>query len=154
MREVSRRELINYVRVAGSYPGYTEAERAALSVFAALQECLEPQTAEVMATNLPRDLLSLWLEAGRDEGQGSHRGQTEAAVPRGNDLLLLTLISEHGGYPDEATAERALLAVFSALKEKLQERAASWGENLPPIARSFWRRARTVDEQQDASQCL
>lgn len=146
MREVSRRELINYVRAVGGYPGYSEAERAVGSVFGALQECLEPAAAALLAADLPPELLSFWVEVGGQAG-GSH-------PDRPKESLFLARIGQRGGYPDEAAAERALLAVFSALKEKLQERAASWGEKLPPPALSFWRRARTVDEQQEASQCL
>lgn len=151
MREVSLRELINYVRVVGGYAGYSDAEAAVGSVFAGLQDCLEPGEVALLAADLPPEIRAFWDRA---RGPAPPKGEGEGRPGAAGEPVLLENVGRRAGYQGSAEAERAILAVFGALKEKLQERAGAWGENLPPAALSFWRRARTVDEQQEAYQCL
>lgn len=50
--------------------------------------------------------------------------------------------------------ERDLLVLFGAIKEKCASRAAEWRTLLPGGLRELWDRSRTIDQMQEAGQCL
>lgn len=151
MREVSLRELVNYVRVAGGYAGYTDAERAVRAVLGGVLRVTEPSERTALVATLPADLRELWQGPGNPATGRTKESTNEEA--RDSDGLL-QVICHQARYSEGSEARRAILAVFGALKEKLQERTVTWADKLPQAARPFWERARTIDERQDAYQCL
>lgn len=151
MREVSLRELVNYVRVAGGYAGYTDAERAVRAVLGGVSRVTSPSEWVELVDGLPTDVRGLWQVSSDYTNKQTKECPSDEAQ---DSNALLQAVCCLAGYSDESEARQAVLAVFGALKEKLQERVAAWAGQLPQAARSFWERARTIDEHQEAYQCL
>lgn len=143
MRPVSEREFINYVRGTGGYVTYSDAAKVAGIVLKALKTLLKLKGREQEAAALlPPGLRALWEEA----------LPFPDLTDKGRLPPLLEAVSKELGSSE--AGRKAALAVFGALKEKLQEHAAPWQALLDAQSLSLWEESKTVDASQEAGECL
>lgn len=142
MRPVSEREFINYVRGIGGYVTYSDAALAVQAVFQCLKAALRPTEGEQITLLFPQGLNLLW------EKTFPYTDSTrENETPSLRAMLRKMLGSEE-------SARKAIIAVFGAFKEKLQEQAVAFPAYLNAEGRFFWSESCTVDSCQDAGQFL
>jgi uncharacterized protein (DUF2267 family) len=105
------RVMYSRVGVEAGLDTLDEARAATAAVLHALRDRLTPREAEHAAAQLPRELKEMW-RAGSTP--------TWPPIKMHRDDFLERVKSE-AGLPDLATTERAVDAVFAALKEQLSD---------------------------------
>ena len=132
-----------FVRAVSDRLGCDErrAEDLIFAVFTHLRDRLTPEESADVAAQLPTGLRHLW-----QSGELPHRG-----VEKTHRLEFLGRVREQASLPDEATAERTVLAVFHALQRSLGSATGREGEardvltQLPADLKTLWLRAADPD---------
>ncbi len=131
-RVVSEREFINYFKGLGGYCTYHDA-------FQTVQNLLQ-----ILSSSFGIDaqqLVSLLPESVRIV---LNKGAAEQ--PLSSQFTA--------NFPSREIFEKALLTLFGTLKEKCASRAAQWRALLPAELKELWDKSRTIDQLQEAGQCL
>lgn len=137
-RAISEREFVNYAKGLGSYCTYGDTMKVIESVFKALKQKMGEKAGAVRDL-LPESMHGVWDNA-RAEG-----------VP-GNSMI--ELIKNYGSLSGNRAAEIALVTFFGTLKEKQARFVSDWEKIIPEEIMDYWKRSKTIDEVQDATQCL
>lgn len=148
-RDVSEREFVNYAKGLGNYCTYGETRRALVSVLTAFAVGY-PSFVESLRRLLPGGVKDL-LQDAVDEFQSS--GLHPASKSPNRDEYLEILRST-ACLNDADRPGHNLRAFFGTAKEKSQELRTSWAAAIPPPLREDWDRSITIDQVQDAGQCL
>jgi uncharacterized protein (DUF2267 family) len=110
------------------------AEAVTFVVFQELRDRLTPKEAADVAAQLPTRLRLLWQEQDRPGRQ----------VARTHETAFVGRVRQWAGLPDDAEAERAVKAVFSALQHLLGSPRGTEGEAwdvfsvLPKDLKMLW----------------
>ena len=117
------------------------ADAVTFAVFQELRDRLTPKEAADVAAQLPTQLKRLWQE--HDQGTGRQVARTHAAEFMGR-------VRRRAVLPDDAEAERSVLAVFGALQKLLGSPTGKEGEawdifsQLPKDLKKLWLAASTA----------
>lgn len=110
------------------------AEGVTLAVFRELRDRLTPKESADVAAQLPHSLKLLWQEGERPDRGTSRVHKTE----------FVGRVRVQAGLPDDAEAERAVLAVFAELQRLLGSTHGTEGEawdiwsQLPKDLKQVW----------------
>ena len=137
-RPISEREFVNYAKGLGNYCTYSDTLKLLEAVFKGIKQAMG-SGADALGNLLPASVRPVWDKA------------EPAGVP--GDTVI-DLIQNYGGFPTERDAEKALVTLFGTIKEKQAQVAGQWRELLPSGMKLYWEKSRTIDEVQDAGQCL
>ena len=138
LRPISEREFINYAKGLGNYCTYGDTLELMGAVFRSLKQSMGSQS-ETIGELLPPSIKHIW----------------DDAVP--NIIIrssILELIQSYGLMTTRRDAEKALLTLFGTIKEKQAESKQKWEQTIPDEIKIYWEKSRTIDEVQDAGQCL
>jgi uncharacterized protein (DUF2267 family) len=138
LRPISEREFINYARGLGNYCTYGDAQMIIDAVFKALKQAMGDD-ASILGNLLPPSVKPLW----------------DGAVPAmmaGESIV--ELVQSYGSLSTRREAEKALVTLFGTIKEKQAALTGSWEKAIPDEIKMYWEKSRTIDEVQDAGQCL
>ncbi len=120
------------------------AEAVTFAVFQELRDRLTPKEAADVAAQLPSKLRQLWRE--NDKGPDRHVTRTHAAEFTGR-------VRQRAVLPDDAEAERSVIAVFGALQKLLGSPTGKEGEawdifsQLPKDLKKLWLAAGTAGRE-------
>ncbi|MQL53183.1 hypothetical protein GFC01_13130 [Desulfofundulus thermobenzoicus] len=137
-RPISEREFINYAKGLGNYCTYGDTLHLIQAVFKAFKQVMG-RDANAIGELLPESIKPIW----------------NSAVPAGlpGDSIL-GLIQTYGSFSTVRDAEKALVTLFGTIKEKQARYVAKWEQVIPEEIKTYWEKSRTIDEVQDAGQCL
>lgn len=127
-RVISEREFINYFKGLGGYCTYQDA-------FQAVQSLLQI-------------LINLY---------GIDAEQLFCLLPESVRIALNKGVADEmvaDNFPEREKFKKALMTFFGTLKEKCASRSAQWRGILPAELKELWDRSRTIDQLQEAGQCL
>jgi uncharacterized protein (DUF2267 family) len=122
------------------------ADAIVLVVFQELRDRLTPTEASDLAAQLPRELRTLWKE-------GENPDRTVSGI---HSAEFMSRVRQRAVLPDDAEAERAVLAVFGALQKLLGSPTGQEGEawdvltQLPKDLKKVWLRAAAERQERDA----
>ncbi|MFZ5631649.1 MAG: hypothetical protein ACOY40_02265 [Bacillota bacterium] len=137
-RPITEREFINYAKGLGNYCTYGDTLHLIQAVFKALKQVMG-RDADAVGELLPELMRPVW------------DGSVPAGLP-GNSIV--GLIQAYGSLPSQRDAEKALVTLFGTIKEKQAGYADKWEQVIPGEIKTYWEKSRTIDEVQDAGQCL
>lgn len=137
-RPISEREFVNYAKGLGNYCTYADTSKVLSAVFRSLKQAMGNKS-KTIAELLPPSMKQLW----------------DDAVPQITDgKTIVELIQLYGAMASGRDAEKALLTLFGTIKEKQTQSKKSWEQAIPDEIKVYWEKSRTIDEVQDAGQCL
>lgn len=137
-RPISQREFINYARGLGNYCTFGDTQHMLEAVFKALKQRMGKSKSAV-GDLLPPSMHPIW----------------EGAVPEGlEEDNIVGLIQSYGSFSTRRQAEIALVTLFGTIKEKQAGLVEEWNRAIPDEIRIYLEKSRTIDEVQDAGQCL
>jgi hypothetical protein len=137
-REISQKEFINYARGLGNYCTYGDALNAIEAIFSAIKQKMG-EKAGVIGELLPASMKPVWDSA--------------LASGKPGDSMV-ELIRAYGSFPTVRDAEIALVTFFGTIKEKQARFVQNWEKRIPEELKVYWQKSKTIDEVQDATQCL
>jgi hypothetical protein len=149
-RDVSEREFVNYAKGLGSYCTYDETRQAVVAVLVALAVAY-PSFVDSLRSLLPAGVSGLLQEAMGEDRSFVRAG--DASTFPGRDEYLEILRSSAGLY-DSDRPGHLLRAFFGTVKEKSQDLRTTWADSIPSPLREDWDQSITIDQLQDAGQCL
>ncbi|MFH0916985.1 MAG: hypothetical protein V1912_11165 [bacterium] len=138
---------MNYAKGLGNYCTYGDSRQVLVGVLRALAVSY-PSLAETLSGLLPAGVKGLLTEAVRSPDRVDHT----AEAPSRTDFLEVLRSTAHLGQDDRPG--HALRAFFGTVKEKSQELRGEWAEVIPAPLREDWDQSITIDQVQDAGQCL
>lgn len=134
-RKISEREFVNYYRGVGGYCTYSDAVEALKGALKTLLDFFGIQF-EQLKMVLPEAVFGLIEQDLMTE------------IPAVLDFLA-----------EKKLDERAITTLFGSVKEKCASSCQQWlkliatGRNSN-VLKELWERSHTIDQQQDAGQCL
>lgn len=137
-RAISEREFVNYAKGLGNYCTYGDTLKAMEAIFKALKQKMG-EKAETMGELLPESMKPIWDNALAAELAGDS---------------IVDLVRAYGSFPKERDAEIALVTFFGTIKEKQVGFIEDWEKVIPGEIQTYWKKSKTIDEVQDATQCL
>lgn len=137
-RPISQREFINYAKGLGNYCTYGDATAILEAVFKALKQAMGSNS-EALGELLPASVRPVWDKAVPTEANGGP---------------IVDLVQSYGSLATRWDAEKALVTLFGTVKEKQAALAHRWEQSVPDEIKIYWEKSRTIDEVQDAGQCL
>lgn len=139
-RDVSEREFVNYVRGAGGFIGYSDANEAVKKIFAALKGSFDQDQEKATKRLFPESVYKLWESIAANEAGGEY----------------LQRIQEHISEASlDKKDKRYYLSVLSALSEKLQENAELWASEIfADQGRKVWELSKSITPCQNAREFL
>jgi len=137
-RPITQREFINYARGLGNYCTYGDAQAALEAVFKSFKQALG-NGAGTLGDLLPESVKPVW----------------DGAAPGGTPgSSIVDLVQAYGSLATRRDAEIALVTLFGTIKEKQSWLKQEWEKAIPAEVKTYWEKSRTIDEVQDAGQCL
>ncbi len=149
-RDVSEREFVNYAKGLGNYCTYGDSRRVLVGVLQAFAVCY-PSFIEPLGDLLPIGVRGLLKEA-REASHSVAAVGTVSASPNRNEFL--EVLRSTAQLSDCDRPGHALRAFLGTAKEKSQERRDAWRDAMPAPLREDWEQSITIDQVQDAGQCL
>lgn len=137
-RPISQKEFINYARGLGNFCTFGDTHHMLEAVFKALKQGMGKCQGAVEDL-LPPSMQPIW----------------EGAVPEGQaEDNIVGMIQSYGSFATRRDAEIALVTFFGTIKEKQAGLVEEWNKAIPDEIKIYWEKSRTIDEVQDAGQCL
>ena len=136
VRDVSEREFVNYVRGAGGYTGYSDANQAVEAVISVVKSSFKEDNKKKVENIFPPGILALW----------------ERIPAAEQDEIGLVSSVEKMQIPGKG--KQAVLSVFAAFREKLQEKANDWEQILNDEYRQLWEESKSAAPCQNAGEFL
>lgn len=137
-RPISEREFFNYAKGLGNYCTYGDALKLIEAVFKALKQAMG-NNSNTLGELLPPSVKPVW----------------DGAVPTGiSGESIVDLVQSYGSLATRRDAEKALVTLFGTIKEKQAGLTNKWEQAIPAEIKIYWEKSRTIDEVQDAGQCL
>jgi hypothetical protein len=149
-RDVSEREFVNYAKGLGNYCTYGESRQALVGVLAALVVSY-PSLVDSLELLLAAGVRGLLKEAA-EEAPSFQRSIRVPTSPDRDEFLEILRSTAH--LADSDRPGHTLRAFFGTVKEKSQEDRALWADVIPLPLREDWDKSITIDQVQDAGQCL
>lgn len=138
LRPISEREFVNYAKGLGNYCTYGDTIKLLDAVFRAIRQVMGGNS-DTLGQLLPPSMKHLWDEA----------------VPAGiNGSSIVDLVQSYGAMAARRDAEKALVTLFGTIKEKQAGLKQEWEQAVPDEIKIYWEKSKTIDEVQDAGQCL